>query len=402
MTPTDPRFAPVAELFERFAQEDPAYAGQLALYYRGEPVLDLSVGPDRAPQARPEPGGDGGAEDPAFTREVMTGVFSCSKGAAGVVMALLVQDGVLDLDAPVAAYWPEYGQAGKEATTVRQALSHQAGSLGVAGGFTVEEYNNSQLAAARLAAAPPNWRPGAVFSYHGLSIGILMEELVRRITGSTLQEVYEERIRAPHGIDFYLGLPESEEPRYRDVLKPEAGPLPFIDPFGYLGTAFNSTGGFTREDGEPGELLDLPNDRAIRAAGMSSAGGVANARGLARLYAAASTGIVGEDGTRSEPLLTEHTQTIMAEDQVFGPDRADGLVKAFGVVFMKPTPEKDFGSWRVFGHEGANGSFGYADPSYGIAFGYVPARGEDGGTLSRNGQLSVRVRQAVLQALAGG
>ncbi|WP_102157961.1 serine hydrolase domain-containing protein [Zhihengliuella halotolerans] len=397
MTEIDPRFTPVAELFERFGQEDPDYAGQLAVYYEGELVLDLAVGPDRAPQAGAN--GEAGADAPAFGAEALTGVFSCSKGAGAIVMALLVQDGLLDLDAAVAAYWPDYGQAGKEATTVRQALSHQAGSLGVAGGFTAEEYNNSALAAARLAAEPPNWRPGIAFSYHGLSIGILMEELVRRITGRTLQEVYEERVRAPHGVDFYLGLPESEEPRYRDVLKPAAAPMPFIDPYGYLGTAFNSTGGFTREDGQPGDLLDLPNSREIRAVGMTSAGGVANARGLARLYAAASTGVVLEDGTRSAPLLTEHTQTIMAEDQVFGLDRADGALKAFGVVFMKPTPEKDFGSWRVFGHEGANGAFGYADPAYRIAFGYVPARAEEMGTLGRNGRLSLSVRQAVLKAL---
>lgn len=392
---TDSRFAPVADLFTRFAEEDPEYAGQLSVYLDGAPVLDLAVGEDRSPQA-----GGFAADDevPPFTADALTGVFSCSKGAGAVVIGLLVQDGLLDLDARVADYWPEYAAAGKETTTVRQALSHQAGALGVPGGFTLEEYNNSELAAARLAAAPPAWRPGVAFSYHGLTIGVLMEELVRRITSKTLQQVYEEWVRAPFGLDFYLGLPEAEEPRYRDVLKPAAGPLPFVDPFGYAGLAFNSTGGFEREDGTAGELLDLPNHRGVRAGGNTSAGGVANARGLARLYAAVSTGVVYDDGTRTDPLLTTETLRVMTEDQVFGPDRADGAAKAFAIGFMKPSPDKAFGSVWAFGHDGANGSFGWADPAYGLAFGYVPLRGEENGNLSRNGMLSVAVRQALLAA----
>ncbi|MBG6084263.1 serine hydrolase domain-containing protein [Zhihengliuella flava] len=391
----DPRFAAVADLLDRFVEEDPAYAGQLCVYLDGAPVLDLAVGQDHAPQA-----GGFGADDepPALRREALTGVFSCSKGAGAVVMGLLVQDGVLDLDARVAEYWPEYAAAGKEATTVRQALSHQAGALGVPGGFSLAEYNESERAAAQLAAAPPAWRPGITHAYHGLTIGVLMEELVRRTTGESLQQVYEDRVRSPYGIDFYLGLPEAEEFRYRNVLKPAAAPLPFIDPFGYTGLAFNSTGVFEREDGTAGELLDLPNHRAVRAGGHSSAGGVANARGLARLYAVTSTGVVDDAGSRTEPLFSAETTRLMTEDQVFGADRASGELTAFGIGFMKPAPQNSFGSVWAYGHNGANGSFGWADPAYGLAFGYVPLRGEDNGNLSRNGILGAAVRQARLAA----
>jgi CubicO group peptidase (beta-lactamase class C family) len=374
----DARFEPVADLLRGFADQDPGYSAQLALYHEGRLVLDLAVGPDCAPDS-------------------LTGVFSCSKGAAAMVVGILLQEGVLDLDAPVAAYWPEFSAHGKGLVTVRQLLSHQAGLPGVDGGMTLVEYTDSQLAARLLGAAEPLWRPGAAHSYHALSLGVFMEELARRTAQEPLQHIYERRIREPFGIDFYLGLPEAEEPRYRAVLKPQqATDLPFIDPFSHFGLAVNSTGGFDGPDGPSRDILDLPNVRAVREAGIAAAGGVGNARGLARLYAAASTGVVLADGTLAEPFLSGQTLAALTQEQVFGIDRANGLTGAFGIVFMKPQPRNDFGSWRAFGHDGANGALGFADPAYGTAFGYVPARGELNGTGSRGQQLTVAVRQVLL------
>ncbi|MEE1622795.1 serine hydrolase domain-containing protein [Zafaria sp. Z1313] len=374
----DPRFESVAELLRSYAEEDPGYTAQLAVYHEGRPVLDLAVGPDADPAA-------------------LTGVFSCSKGAAAIVMALLVQEGVLDLDAPVAAYWPEFAANGKEAVTVRLLLSHQAGLQGVDGGLTQEEYLDSRLGARILGAAAPRWRPGTAHAYHALSIGVFMEELARRTAEERLQDIYERRVRAPYGIDFHLGLPEELEPRYRDVLKPAQRPDPgFIDPYGHFGLAVNSTSGFDGPDGPSTDILDLPNVKAVRAAGIAAAGGVANARGLARLYAAAGTGIDDGTGAVSEPLLSEGVRTAFAEEQVFGPDRSHGLMGAFGIVFMKSQPRNDFGSWQAFGHDGANASLAFCDPAYGTAFGYVPARAEESGTGSRGGRLTVALRQALL------
>ncbi|MFB0835758.1 serine hydrolase domain-containing protein [Arthrobacter halodurans] len=376
----DPRFKPVAGLLRSFAAEDPDYSAQLAVYHEGRQVLDVAVGPN-------------------CTRDSLTGVFSCSKGAAAMVVGILLQEGALALDAQVSSYWPEFAANGKGSVTVRQLLSHQAGLPGVDGGMTLGEYTESHLAAELLAAAEPLWRPGAAHSYHALSIGVLMEELARRTAGERLQELYERRIRAPFGIDFYLGLPEAEERRYRDVLKPaQSPPLPFIDPFGHFGVAANSAAGFDGPDGPTRDLLDVPNVRAVRAAGIAAAGGVASARGMARLYAAASTGVVLEDGSRREPFLSGATRAELSQEQVFGTDRANGLTGAYGIVFMKSQPRNDFGSWRAFGHDGANGALGFADPAYGIGFGYVPARAEESGTGSRGGRLTVAVRQALLGA----
>ncbi len=360
-----PAFDDVRKLFDTFLAQDRQYSAQLAVYRHGSKVLDLSGGPGL------------GAGD-------ITGTYSCSKGAAGLVIALLVQDGLLDLDAALAFYWPEFGAHGKDRLTVRQALSHQAGVPGIVGGLALEQFPTPE-AGRRLAAAVPLWRPGNAFGYHALTMGILMEELCRRVAGRSLQELFDERLRRPYGIDFFLGLPEQEEPRFKEVLfgtdpdseGPDSGWLDPLSVAGFSGNAPVST------------ILELPNHRVIRAGGMSSAGGVGSADGLARLYAAATTGVDGRPG-----FLAPSTIRLMTEEQVWGLDRCSGKDDAFGVVFMKPHPGRDFGSHLAFGHEGANAALGFADQGYGIGFGYVPRRTEEGRTAGRAQRLSAAVRQA--------
>ena len=356
----DPDFQGVLELFESLLDQDPLYSAQLSAYVHGRKVLDLVGGPDIA-------AGD------------ITGTYSCSKGVAACVVALLVQDGVLDLEQTVTYYWPEFAAHGKERLTVAQALSHQAGLIGPEGGFRLDEFT-TEAAAVRLAAAEPLWKPGSMFGYHSLTIGILMEELCRRTAGISLQELYESRLRLPFAIDFFLGLPEDQEPRYRDVLYDVDESLPWQDPLSLDG--LNSNSGVST-------IMELPNHRIIREHGLSSAGGVGSAEGLARLYAAASTGVDG-----GEAFLAEETIRAMSQEQVWGLDRASGLDNAFAVGFMKPHPSRNFGSYRAFGHEGANAALGFADPAYGIGFGYVPRRQEEGRTPGRAHRLAHAVRQA--------
>ncbi|UVJ39359.1 serine hydrolase domain-containing protein [Arthrobacter sp. CJ23] len=363
-----PGFESVADLFRSFLDEDPEYSAQLAAYHRGVKVLDLSGGPHTRPDS-------------------VTGVFSCSKGMAGLVMALLVQDGALDLDTEVAKYWPEFGAEGKATITVAQLLSHQAGLLGVEGGLTLEEYNHSELAAAKLAALRPLWKPGSAFGYHALTIGVFMEELCRRIAGTTLQDIFEQRIRSVTGAHFYLGLPESEEPRFEPIRWAADPSEPWVDPSSHMGLTANS---------HVGDILDLPNDREVRAAGLSSAAGVASAEGMARIYAAALTGLAPDGGlTAVGPLLTEATIQTVAAEQVFGIDRVFGETSAFGTVFMKSHARMPYGSYRAFGHDGASASLGFADPVYDLGFGYVPQQAEPGGNGCRNVLLSSAVRQAI-------
>lgn len=359
-----PNFSPVRDLFDSMLDAEPRYSAQLAVYVAGEKVLDLVGGPESAADS-------------------LTGVFSCSKGVAALAFSLLVQDGLVDLDATVATYWPEFAQNGKAGVTVRQLLSHQGGLVGAQGGFAMEEYNDLPAVADRLAAMAPMWRPGSgTFGYHALTMGVFLEELCRRVTGERLQDVYNRRIRVPLAADMFLGLPESEEPRFRPVLFDQEPAPAFFDPHSMAGVSGNV---------QAGNLLELPNIRSVRAAGSASGAGVGSADGLARVYAGATTGV---DGVPA--YLTPETIALMSQEQVWGLDRVFCDTGAFAITFMKAHPRMDFGSAQAFGHDGANAALGYADPLYKIGFGYVPARNEEGGTAGRAMVLSAAVRKVVL------
>jgi len=191
-----PSFEPVVELFDRYLQEE-GFSGQLSIRFRGELVVDLAGG--------------------SLAPESLTGVYSVSKGVAALVIARLIDTGELDLDALVTHYWPEFGTHGKGVLTVRQLLSHQAGLPAILGARLLQDMLDSAVGAAALAAQRPLWQPGSAFGYHAVTIGVFMEELVRRIRGTTLQQTFNSEIRGPRQAEFYLGLPASLDERYVDV-----------------------------------------------------------------------------------------------------------------------------------------------------------------------------------------
>ncbi|MCX4667463.1 beta-lactamase family protein [Streptomyces sp. NBC_01381] len=334
------------------AGEKPEHAAQLAAYVKGRRVVDLWVGPDT----------DG---------DTLFGVYSSTKGAAHLTTALLVQDGVLDLDREVAHYWPEFAAEGKGGVTLRELLSHRAGVVGADTGFTPEELADDRAIAARLATQRPYWRPGTAFGYHALSIGALAGEVVFRVTGRTLQDIYEERVRAPYGLDFHLGLPEAEEPRFRSVLPmiPSATERAFLDAQPPQPDTLNSIA-FNRNGAQPTDLESLPNSRLVRAKGPASVGGVASARGLAGMYAAAVGGLDGR-----EPLLKPDTVAEFGQIHSNGYDLVTQAHKSFGVGFQN-TAEAGYpflGAGSI-GHKGVGGSQAFADPRSGLAYGYTRRR----------------------------
>lgn len=330
------------------AGERADYAGQVVAYVRGELVVDLWAGP-------------------GFTADTLTGVFSSTKGAAHLVVALLVQDGVLDPDQRVSHYWPEFAEEGKQDITLRELLAHRAGVVGADAGFSLAELADDRLIAARLAGQRPYWRPGAAFGYHAWVICALTGEVVRRVTGRSIQELFEERVRAPHGLDFYLGLPEELEPRFATTLpmSPTPEQQAEIDaeevraPESLSGIAFNE------HRADVPELWDFPNQRIARALGQASAGGVASARGLAGMYAAATTGRNGRP-----PLLEPATMAAFAQVQSIGYDIVSRVHKAFGLGFSAVGEFYPFLGQGAFGHSGAAGSQALADPRSGLAYGY--------------------------------
>ncbi|WP_406196211.1 beta-lactamase family protein [Streptomyces europaeiscabiei] len=375
-------FEAVREEFAVFvAGERGDYEGQLTAYVHGRRVVDLWAGPEE--EAETETGAD-----------TLHGVFSSTKGAAHLVVALLVQDGVLDLDREVAYYWPEFAAEGKGALTLRELLAHRAGLVGTDAGFTLEELADDRVVAERLAVQRPFWRPGAAFGYHALVIGALTGEVVRRATGRTLQEVYEERVRAPYGLDFFLGLPAEQEPRFRTVLPMTPTPAQQAEldavphgPHTLASIAFNS------QVPDPGELTDFPNARVVRAKGQSSAGGVGSARGLAGMYAAAISTVDGRP-----PLLKPDTIGEFGQIHSIGQDLVARAPKAFGLGFQATAENLyPFLGAGTFGHSGAGGSQAFADPRSGLAYGYIRRRmAFPGGAAPENTGLVRAVHTAAL------
>ncbi|WP_200307600.1 serine hydrolase domain-containing protein [Streptomyces adelaidensis] len=373
-------FEAVREAFAVFvAGERADYQGQLSAYAHGRRVVDLWAGPE----AEAESGGD-----------TLHGVFSSTKGAAHLVVALLVQDGVLALDREVAHYWPEFAAEGKGAVTLRELISHRAGLIGVDAGFTVEELADDRAIAQRLAAQRPFWRPGQAFGYHALVIGALTGEVVRRATGRTLQEVYEERVRAPYGLDLFLGLPAEHEPRFRTVLPMTPTPAQQAEldamprgPHTLTSIAFND-----QVPGQ-GELTDFPNSRAVRAKGQASAGGVGSARGLAGMYAATFSEVDGRP-----PLLKPDTLAEVGQIHSLGFDLVTRAPRAFGLGFQATAENLyPFLGAGAFGHSGASGSQAFADPRSGLAYGYTRRRmAFPGGAAPENAELVRAVHAAAL------
>ncbi len=340
----DGRLDEVVARLDGYLAADPDLSFQVAAFHDGVAVLDAWGGPHLS-------------EDSVMVP------YSVTKNTIGLSIGLLVERGELDLDERVADYWPEFAAKGKGAVTVRQLLSHQAGIPQATPPLTWEELLDHHAAAERLAASPPFWHPGSAFGYHAVTIGNLGDELVFRVTGRTLHEFYEQEIRAPHGIDFFLGLPAGHEERRVPV-------LPMIRPVSDT-TAMQPTAIGLHTWVTPGPHVDLADDEASWRYGHPAGSGTGSARGLARLFAAAVTGIDG-----SAPFLSADTVWQIGQQQVHGTDEVLGLPdRAHAIVFQKSTSTVSFGGPRAFGHDGAMGALACVDPDTGIAFAWTIARG---------------------------
>jgi CubicO group peptidase (beta-lactamase class C family) len=347
---TEPGFEPVAAEFERLLATEEDARGQFAAYLNGRQIADLWGGDDVS------------AND-------LQGVFSSTKGASAICIALLIQRGELSLDAPVARYWPEFAAGGKADVTVRTALSHQAGLVGVEPQLTIDEMLDHPTVAARLAAAVPAWRPGKAHGYHALTIGTLMDELTRRTVGIPIADFFRAEIGDPRGIDVYIRTPGEAESRVKPVLPMQPTPPQQAEldergaraPDSLAGMAFNAA------ERAPSELL--PNLPSVRRSGQAAAGAVCSARGLGRLYAMCISEVNG-----LPRILLPETVTEVTQIQTVGDDLILHCPTRYGIVFQKSDDRLWFGSHQAFGHDGAGGSVGVADPWYGIAYAWIPRR----------------------------
>lgn len=361
-------YEPVREAFERNFVENGDIGAGFCLYVDGAKVVDLT-------------GGVRDTDGTAYDDTTLQLVFSSTKGVTATCAHLLAQRGELDLDAPVADYWPEFSAAGKADIPVRWLLSHQAGLVDVDRAMTVEEALDWTTICDALADSPPLWEPGTGYGYHAVTYGWLVGEVVRRVAGVDFGEFVRREISEPLGLDLWVGLPDDEQHRVSPLINSGMPGLPAAEPAGdadsqtdapslvgmldmllgegnLLGRALTAPGGAFADD-------QVWNEARVRSAQIPAANGVTNAASLARMYAA----LVSEvDGVR---LLDADTLERAIAPQVSGPSTVPLLDIPFALGFMTHSPLSPLLDGRSFGHYGAGGSLGFADPDRRVAGAYV-------------------------------
>lgn len=379
-----PTFQPVVDAFVSATRGKPGGAA-LSVLIDGQPVIDVW----------------GGWADHGRTMtweaDTATVVFSCTKGIVSILIARLVQDRLLVLDAPVADYWPQFAQAGKADVTVRQLLAHRAGLAALRQDVDLDEALDWDTMAQALAGQEPLWEPGTTHGYHALTFGWLAGELIRRVTGLTVDAYLAQVIRVPLAADIWVGVPPAVQPRVArlipDTSPPDTSPADVTIPSSDLVWIQKA---MTLGDAFPpalaGDRTGFDNPRVQRAE-VPGAGGIATARGLAAAWSATVT---STNGVRLlEDAVTADMTGVQSEGQPvwFVP----GPYPRWGTGFMLTSDAREFLTNRSFGHDGAGGQVAFADPVHRVGFSYVTnllaGAGDD------RGASIVRALRAVLEPL---
>lgn len=372
----DPKFRPVLDAFiENFeAREEVGASTSITL--DGKTVVDLW-------------GGRRTVEGAPWTRDTVGIVFSCTKGATSLCAHMAADRGLLDLDAKVTDYWPEFGQKGKEDALVSMMLDHSVGLPHVRTQIKQGGPYDYQYMVDLLAAEEPFWKPGVRNGYHGLTLAWTVGEIVHRSTKTRMGKYFDENVAKPLGIDFWIGLPEQYEDRVAPVISPpvtEAAKNSRIvkaamaDPTGASAMFMFNAGGFN------------PNSREGRAAEIGSGNGISNGRGLAGLYAPLANG----GSLNGVQLVGSETLTRMGRVSMATHDDATlAIPTRFALGYMKSMDNRKLDnadncsvimSEPAFGHVGAGGSIGFADPEARMSFGYSMNQMGQGILLNDRGQ----------------
>jgi len=381
-----PSFTGVRDEFVRNFHERGEFGASVCVIVDGEVVVDLwggiAVSSTNAP----------------WTEDTLVQVWSSTKGATALCAHILVDRGLLDLDAPVVKYWPEFGQKGKQDTTVAMLMSHQAGVPALREDLPKGAFFDWDFMTSALAAEEPFWVPGTRNGYHAFTFGFLVGELIRRVSGKTLGTFFRDEVATPLGLDFWIGLPEEEEPRVAPTILPA---IPKIGESVFFDQAL------TDDTSIPylvffncGLYLFESDTRAAHAAEIGASGGITNARGLARMYAPLAAGggqLVGAD-----------TLSRMARVASATSRDVTGLIPtrfALGFVKSMDNRRQPHGMQdsvilgeEAFGHSGFGGSVGFADPRTGMSFGYTMNMMGQGTALNPRGQSLI---DAAYRSLAG-
>jgi CubicO group peptidase (beta-lactamase class C family) len=369
----DDAYEPVVDVFRANFESRGEHGASLCISVGGEVVVDVWGG--------------------SFQRDSVSIVHSCTKGATALCAHVLASRGLLDIEAPVAEYWPEFAKNGKESATVRMMLDHSVGVPVFRRTIERGELYEWDRVIELLEQEEPFWEPGTRNGYHMINFGWTVGELVRRVSGRSLGTFFQEEIAGPLGIDFWIGLPEEIEPRVVPL-------LPHVrqsgDPLGAFALKLLNDPQSIPAYAVQNVASTHMNAREFRAAEIGGGGGVTNGRGLCGMY----TPLALDDGRVVDHDTLERMRRVSVATNC---DATLQLATRFALGFMvsmdnRAKAERDsvvLGE-HAFGHVGAGGSIGFADPSIGLAFGYSMDQMGPGILLNERGQSLVDATYAVL------
>ena len=375
----DAKFAGVADAFAENFDKRGEVGASVSITMDGKTVVDLW-------------GGQKSEDGPAWERDTICIVYSCTKGASAFCAHMAADRGLLDLDARVAKYWPEFARNGKEDALVSMMMDHSVGVPGLREELKQGAYYDYNYMVERLAVEAPFWKPGTRNGYHGVTSAWTVGEMVHRSTGKRMGKFLAEEIVGPLGIEFWMGLPEEFENRVsmmlafppdESVMKSRMMLALTADPMGPTGRFLLNGGGFNA------------NDRAARAAEIGSATGVSNGRGLAGLYAPLANGgsLNGKRFVGADTLKRMQNVSVATHE-----DATLMIPTRFSLGYMKSMDNRKLDnaencsailSEPAFGHVGAGGSIGFADPQARMSFGYAMNKMGSGIMLNDRGQTLV-------------
>ena len=364
----EPAFERVREALAASIASGAEVGAALAVAVGGRLVVDLWAGHADAARTR------------RWERNTLVNLYSVGKAVSAVCVLRLVEAGRLDLDAPVATWWPEFAQAGKARLPLRYLLTHQAALPAIARPLPSGAWSQWDAMTAALAAQAPWWEPGTGHGYHVNTQGFLLGEVVRRVTGRSFGAHLREGLTGPARLDFFVGMGPEMDPRCADVVprppSPEDEELRRrlgVDPATLTGLDLMRVHAYRNPPEVSG--TGVVNTRAWRAAEVPSTNGHGNARAVARLYAA----LAGDGRLDGFRVLSPETIARARTPQVDGDDLVLQRPTRFGLGFQLAMPERPLGpNPRAFGHFGAGGSLGFADPDAQVAVGYAMNQGRGG------------------------
>jgi CubicO group peptidase (beta-lactamase class C family) len=341
-------FEAVRDAFAQNLSDGSEVAAAFAVFRDGEPLVDLWGG--HADAARTVP----------TDEATLFALWSTTKGLAAICIALLVERSKLNYEQRVSDIWPEFAANGKQAITVGELMSHQAGLVATRDPATIEAYFAHEPIAAALAAQQPFFRPGE-WGYHTLTYGTLADELVRRVDGRTIGHFFAEELSGPLGLDAFMGLPLDQDHRQAETIgQPDPTAVFFDTPNAEV---------FSAALLNPLLDWDWPNQRRWREHGVPGAGGSANARSLAKLYGL----LVAKPDCGLPQVLSASVLGQATRERIIGVDRVSGAVGRYAAGFRLNTGTMGANS-ASFGHAGMGGSTAFADPDRRLGIAYTPNR----------------------------